>query len=264
MVDSRKMRERKMDKEKLIAICLAVWLSVSATCAAAQTMDTVSGRGVDALEEYRQLGIGLLLKEGQEYLLSGMEDNSHILRAEKGATAMVELTEQLDEAFTLFDDGKHEQAFEAFLATARAGSPEAQEMVGMMFAQGLGIEEDQAQALRWLERAAQNFQPLSMHHVGIRYFSGQGVRRDLQRGVMWVFLATDLYGEDDSPEATRARQDLENMMARLSLREQRQVQNAVREWKEENRTAWRTIERQRQQQEQMRQMQRQQSTQDSE
>jgi len=253
-----------MYKNKLAMLCLAVLINVAATYAYAQTMGTASGHNTDDFEEYRQLGMGLLLKEGQEYLLSDLEDNSHILRAEKGAAVIVELTEQLDSAFKLFDEEKHEQAFEAFLSAARSNSPEAQEMVGMMFAQGIGVEEDQAQALRWLERAAQNFQPLSMHHVGIRYFSGQGVRRDLQKGAMWVFLANDLYGDDDSPEAARARQDMENMMARLSLREQRQVQSAVRDWKEENRTAWRTYERQRQQQEQMRQMQRQQSTQDSE
>lgn len=209
----------------------------------------------DDFEEYRSLGIGLLLKEGQEHLLSGMEDNSQILRTEKGAANIVELSAQMDDAYAVYAEEKYEEAFEKFIALARAGSAEAQEMVGMMFAQGQGTKQDDVQALRWMERAAQNFQPLSMHHVGVRYFSGQGIKRDVLNAAKWLSLSVEFYGNDASEAAERARQDLKNMTARLSLREQRQVQNAVREWKEENKAALKTWERTQNQKQHMQQQQ---------
>lgn len=238
-----------MRKIVLIAAVLSLFL-VSPALAQGKNK---SAAFADDFEEYRSLGIGLLLKEGQEHMLSGMEDNSQVLRTEKGAANIVELSAQLDAAYAVYAEEKYEEAFEKFITTARGGSAEAQEMVGMMFAQGQGTKQDDVQALRWLERAAQNFQPLSMHHVGVRYFAGQGIKRDVLNAAKWLSLSVEFYGEDKSEAAERARQDLNNMMARLSLREQRQVQNAVREWKEENKAALKTWQRTKSQQEHIQQ-----------
>ncbi|MBL1147779.1 MAG: sel1 repeat family protein [Pseudomonadota bacterium] len=242
-----------MRKTIFTALVLTLCLAISVPAYAAKDKKTEEKKFADDFEEYRSLGIGLLLKEGQEHLLSGMEDNSQALRTEKGAANIVELSAQLDEAFAIYAEEKYEEAFEKFITTARAGSAEAQEMVGMMFAQGQGTKQDDVQALRWLERAAQNFQPLAMHHVGVRYFGGQGVKRDVLNAAKWLSLSVEFYGDDTSDASERARQDLKNMMARLSLREQRQVQNAVREWRTENKAGIKIWERTKSQQEQIEQ-----------
>lgn len=236
-----------MRKTVFTAVVLSMFLSAPAFAAGKDK----NAAYADDFEEYRSVGIGLLLKEGQEHLLSGMEDNSQVLRTEKGAANIVELSAQLDEAYAVYAEEKYEEAFEKFITTARAGSAEAQEMVGMMFAQGQGTKQDDVQALRWLERAAQNFQPLAMHHVGVRYFGGQGVKRDVLNAAKWLSLSVEFYGDDTSEASERARQDLKNMMARLSLREQRQVQNAVRDWKTENKAGIKIWERTKNQQEQI-------------
>ncbi|TNE30691.1 MAG: sel1 repeat family protein [Alphaproteobacteria bacterium] len=236
-----------MRKTILTAVVLSMFLSAPAF---AENKNR-SGAFADDFEEYRSLGVGLLLKEGQEHLLSGMEDNSQVLRTEKGAANIVELSAQLDEAYAVYAEEKYEEAFEKFITIARAGSAEAQEMVGMMFAQGQGTKQDDVQAMRWLERAAQNFQPLAMHHVGVRYFGGQGIKRDVLNAAKWLSLSVEFYGDDTSDASERARQDLKNMMARLSLREQRQVQNAVREWRTENKAGIKIWERKKSQQEQI-------------
>jgi len=232
-----------MRKTILTAFAVFACLSLSAPAYAAKAKATEKAKFADDFEEYRSLGIGLLLKEGQEHLLSGMDDNSATLRAEKGAANIAELSTQLDEAYQLYGEEKYDVAFEKFIAIARAGSAEAQEMIGIMFAQGHGTKQDDVQALRWLERAAKNYRPLAMHLIGVRYFQGQGIKRDVLKAALWLTLSSDFYGNDTGEAVTRAQQDLENVMARLSLREQRQVQNAVRDWKTENKAGIKTWER---------------------
>jgi TPR repeat protein len=59
------------------------------------------------------------------------------------------------------------------LEKARAGEAEAQHNPGMRAAYGMGMERDEAEAMRWYRKAA------AQGSLGSMYDNGQGVARDL-------------------------------------------------------------------------------------
>ena len=194
----------------------------------------VSSKGGSAvydeeLREFYTAGIGLLLDEGQEALLKDLEDNSKILRGGETYSSQNTLTVDVDEAFRLYSEKNYEQAFKKMLDIARTGNVDAQEAVGLMLFNGWGVAQDMKQAARWFKRASRKLKPLSLHYLGTMYFKGAGVKKDIIKAAMWLNLAVKFY-DDNSDTKKRATEDLENILARISLREQRSVQSKVEEW----------------------------------
>ena len=64
---------------------------------------------------------------------------------------------------------------------AQAGVARAQNNVGACFAEGLGVERDQALALRWLTLAAEAGDPVGRRNLAALYFKGEGVEQDHAR-----------------------------------------------------------------------------------
>ena len=214
-------------------IVLSSFLLLSTTAYAANP----DGEYQDEFDEFKSVGMGLLLKDGQEVLLEGLEDNSDTLRADKISSNNTEIQEQLESAFEHYKNKEYKPAFEKFISIARAGHVQAQQMVGLMYTQGQGVNKDEKQAFRWLEKAAHNFDSLSMHHVGVRYFQGLGVKKNVAKAAMWLTLAAEFYGMTHPEGVERVKNDLDNVLLRLSLKQQRQVQNSVKQWKTQNRGA---------------------------
>lgn len=237
-----------MHATRFISALLTVFLMVSfpASSYAADKKDS-NGKDVyeDELDEFRSVGIGLLLQDGQEILLEGMEDNSEILRADKVSANNAAVAQELNAAFKLYEDKDFKKAFEKFIGIARIGEVKAQRMVGVMYGSAQGTEKDDKQAFRWFEKAAKNFDPLSMHHIGVRYFTGTGTKRDISQAAMWLTLATEFYDLIGSTptEQSRAKEDLNSVLARLSLKEQRLVQGSVKKWKTQNRAALKSFKK---------------------
>src|SRR6266849_1360166 len=59
-----------------------------------------------------------------------------------------------DEAAAAYDRGDYATAFKELKRLADKGDIEARTMVGFMFANGLGVRRNYAQALEWYRRAA--------------------------------------------------------------------------------------------------------------
>ena len=50
---------------------------------------------------------------------------------------------------------RERRLFSSTIKSARIGLPEAQYQVGLMYANGVGVEQDFTQALHWLRQAAE-------------------------------------------------------------------------------------------------------------
>jgi TPR repeat protein len=72
-----------------------------------------------------------------------------------------------------------------FVEAAQAGDPRAQFNLGRMYLRGEGGPRDQAQALVWSQKAADQDIPGAQYDVGRIYDQGLGVRRDPKRAVGW-------------------------------------------------------------------------------
>lgn len=104
----------------------------------------------------------------------------------------------LEDARDLMEAGRFEEAMQAFLPAARSGNADAEELIGVMYALGLGVERDDTRAFEWYLRAAMKGHPGAQSGVGWYYEVGRGMPApDLVRAYMWYVLSA-IGGDPDA------------------------------------------------------------------
>lgn len=81
--------------------------------------------------------------------------------------------------------GDFSAAYNAWLPLAEAGDAVAQNSLGALYDHGLGVTEDNAEAARWYELAAQQGLPLAMRNLANQYATGHGMPFDLEAAKQW-------------------------------------------------------------------------------
>jgi TPR repeat protein len=74
---------------------------------------------------------------------------------------------------------------------AEQGVPQAQYSLGRMYANGIAVEADPSEALRWFRLAADQGFAVAESMVGISYFEGLGIKQDYDEAVRWTRRAAD-------------------------------------------------------------------------
>ncbi len=88
--------------------------------------------------------------------------------------------------------GDFRAAYDSWLPLAEAGDAVAQNSLGALYDHGLGVIEDNAEAARWYEAAANQGMPLAMRNLANQYASGHGVPFDLEMARQWYEKAAAL------------------------------------------------------------------------
>ena len=78
-----------------------------------------------------------------------------------------------------------------FRKAAEQGHAEAQSTVGNLFAHGKGLPQDYDEALRWYRKAADQGWAEAYTHLGEMYFQGHGVTQDYAQAVAWLRRAAE-------------------------------------------------------------------------
>ncbi len=90
------------------------------------------------------------------------------------------------------EQGRFEEAREAFWPAARSGNADAEELIGVMYALGLGVAQDYERAFEWYLRSAMKGHPGAQSGVGWYYEVGLGMPApDLTRAYLVVCLERD-------------------------------------------------------------------------
>ena len=80
---------------------------------------------------------------------------------------------------------------------AEAGDATAQWNLGFAYDLGLGVSEDDAEAVRWYRMAAEQGNARAQNSLGLMYATGEGVVQDDARAYLWLNLAVAAsQGED--------------------------------------------------------------------
>ena len=85
-------------------------------------------------------------------------------------------------------------------ASAEKGDAKAQFRLALTYSRGLGIKENDSEALKWYQRAADQGYARAQYNLGMMYYFGKGVPRDNVIGYKWVILAADR-GQPTAKEA---------------------------------------------------------------
>ena len=85
--------------------------------------------------------------------------------------------------------GNYQAAAASFMRSAQQGDARAQYNLGVMYANGEGVRQDDAEAVRWWRLAAEQGDAGAQLNLGVMYANGEGVRQDYVRAHMWFNLA---------------------------------------------------------------------------
>lgn len=104
----------------------------------------------------------------------------------------------IEEARDLMETGQFAEARAALAPAARSGNADAEEMIGIMYAMGLGVARDDMRAFEWYLRSAMKGHPGAQSGVGWYYEIGRGLPApDLVRAYMWYTLSA-IGGDPDA------------------------------------------------------------------
>jgi uncharacterized protein len=84
---------------------------------------------------------------------------------------------------------RHKRAFTDMLKSARIGHRDAQYEVGLMYANGVGVDKDIEQAILWIRQSAEKGLATAQYLLATRYANGIGVPRDGPQALMWYLKA---------------------------------------------------------------------------
>jgi localization factor PodJL len=76
-------------------------------------------------------------------------------------------------------------ALDRLTALATGGNPKAETIVGLKYLNGEGVAVNEAQAAKWLERAAEAGEPVAQYRLGYLYELGKGVPADPAKATHW-------------------------------------------------------------------------------
>ncbi|MEM8871972.1 MAG: tetratricopeptide repeat protein [Pseudomonadota bacterium] len=98
----------------------------------------------------------------------------------------------------LMEANRFTEAYEQLWPAARSGNADAEELIGVMYALGLGVERDDERAFEWYLRSALKGHPGAQSGVGWYYEIGRGMPApDLTRAYMWYSLSS-IGGDPDA------------------------------------------------------------------
>ena len=97
---------------------------------------------------------------------------------------------EIEHARDLMEAGRFEEAYKELWPAARSGNADAEELIGVMYALGLGVARDDERAFDWYLRSAMKGHPGAQSGVGWYYEIGRGMPApDLVRAYLWYALS---------------------------------------------------------------------------
>jgi hypothetical protein len=95
----------------------------------------------------------------------------------------------LEEADAAFSAGDYATAFHLLKPLAEQGIARAQNGLGVMYGQGLGVPQDPAEAFKWHRRSAEQGYARAQFSLGLMYADGVGVDKRPAEALRWLLRA---------------------------------------------------------------------------
>ena len=96
-----------------------------------------------------------------------------------------------DDGVAALKRGDYATALQEFRLLAEQGHAEAQNNVGVMFGNGLGVSQDHAEAAKWYRKAAEQGHVEAQKNLGGMYFKGVGVSQNHAEAAKWYRKAAE-------------------------------------------------------------------------
>ena len=132
---------------------------------------------------------------------------------------------EIEQARDFLETGQFNAAYNALWPASRSGNADAEELIGVMYAMGLGVERDDQRAFEWYLRSSMKGHPGAQSGVGWYYEVGRGMPApDLVRAYMWYTLIA-IGGDPDAAIS------LEEVVKKMTQEEINQAHILVADYK---------------------------------
>lgn len=105
--------------------------------------------------------------------------------------ALPAAADPFEDGYTAFNEGRYEDALKLWLPLAGDGVPEAQNNVGYLYSEGLGMPVDHEEAARWYALAADQGNAGAQASLADMYYNGEGVAQDYRAAFRLYELAAN-------------------------------------------------------------------------
>jgi len=102
-----------------------------------------------------------------------------------------------DDAVALYQVHEYEDAYKILAVLAEQGHAEAQNMLGILYREGLGVPKNSKEGIKWTKKAAEQGLASAQHKLGWIYAMGDGVEIDYQEAMKW-YQKSAAQGDSDS------------------------------------------------------------------
>ena len=134
---------------------------------------------------------------------------------------------EIELARDLMEEGKFKEAMKELVPAARSGNADAEELIGIMYAMGLGVKRDDIRAFDWYLRSSMKGHPGAQSGVGWYYETGRGMPApDLVRAYTWYVLSA--IGGD--PDATISQEEVIKKMTPEEIKQAHVLINDYKSW----------------------------------
>ena len=99
--------------------------------------------------------------------------------------------DDFDDGYSAYNKGDYKTAIKLWRPLAEQGDANAQYSLGVMYANGHGVPEDDKQAVKWYRLAAEQGLANAQYNLGLMYENGEGVPEDDKQAVKWLRLAAE-------------------------------------------------------------------------
>jgi TPR repeat protein len=97
--------------------------------------------------------------------------------------------------FQAYERGDYTTALRFLRPLAEQGNARAQYNLGIMYDNGEGVPENDAEAVKWYRLAADQGLAFAQSGLGLMYANGKGLPRDYAEGYKWLALAAAQHDE---------------------------------------------------------------------
>ncbi|MCK5555272.1 MAG: sel1 repeat family protein [Alphaproteobacteria bacterium] len=202
----------------IFILCTVLCLMPSMVFAGDPTHLSISSPKTPSLEEYKNIPQGVLLPNVYTLLKkkNTVFSNNGSVNITKALT--------LEEIFKAYHKGSYDLVAKYLIPLSESGSHQVEELLGIMYLNGQGVQKDAKYAYSWFSKAAEVGRPLAEHYLGILTFTGIevpppqiGIQADPVKALMWLNIAILHY--PNGYEKKRAIKDRDNISASLTRRD---------------------------------------------
>ena len=133
----------------------------------------------------------------------------------------------IEEARDAMEANQFNKAMQLLRPAANAGNADAEELIGILYAMGLGVERDDRRAFEWYLRSAMKGHAGAQSGIGWYYEVGRGLPEiDLVRAYMWYTLSA--IGGD--PDALISQEEIVKKMDQQQIDDALELVDDYRSW----------------------------------